>query len=79
MEVVNINILLAKPIPFALEWFTWIRHTFVNGAANLEAGLVKVGLNEDGDRLILLILNINLLSDQVESRKLTRLGPRICF
>ena len=79
MKVVNINVLLAKPIPFALKWFARIRDTLVNGTANLEAGLVKVGLNEDGDGLVLLVLDIDLLGDQVEGWELTGLGPRICF
>ena len=79
MEVVNINVLLAKPIPFALKWLARIRDTLVNGTANLEAGLVKVGLNEDGDGLILLILDINLLCNQVECWELTGFGPSIRF
>jgi len=79
VEVVDINVLLAEPIPFALEWFARLRYTLVDGAANLEAGLVKVGLNEDGDSLILLVLDINLLGHQMECWELTGFGPRICF
>ena len=79
MEIVNINILLTKPLPFALKWFVSICDTLVNCAANLEAGLVKVSLNEDGDGLILLILDINLLCYQVECWELTGFGPSIRF
>lgn len=79
MEIVNINVLLAEPIPFAFERFAWFRGTLVDGATNLEAGLVKVCLNEDGDGLVLLILDIDLLSNQVEYWKLTGFSPRICF
>lgn len=79
MEVVNINILLAEPVPFALKRFAWIGDTLVNGTTNLEAGLVEVGLNEDGDGLVLLVLDIDLLGDQVECWKFTGFGPRICF
>ena len=79
MEVVDINVLLAEPIPLALKWFARLRNPLVDGAANLEAGLVKVGLNEDGDGLILLVLDIDLLGHQMECWELAGFGPRICF
>jgi len=79
VEVVNIDILLAKPLPFTHEFFAGLRNTLVNCAADLEAGLVEVSLYKDGDGLILLILDINLLGHQVECWKLTGFGPRICF
>ena len=77
MEIVNVHILLAEPLPFTLVWFTRLDNSFVNSAANLEAGLVKVGLNEDSDGLVFFVLDIYLLSDQVECRKLTGLGPSV--
>ena len=79
MEVIDINILLAEPVPFSLERFARLSDTLVDGTTNLEAGLVKIGLNEDGEGLVLLILDINLLGDQVEGWQLTGFGPRICF
>ena len=79
VEIVDVNILLTEPVPFALEWFAGLSDTLVNRTTNLEARLVEVSLYEDGDGLVLLILDIDLLGDQVECWKLTGFGPRICF
>ena len=79
VEVVDVNILLTKPLPFSFEIFTSLCDSLVDSAANLEAGLIKVSLNENGDRLILLVLNIDLLSNQMECWKFTGFGPCVWF
>lgn len=79
MEVVDINVLLTKPLPFAVERFSGFSDTLVDSATDLEAGLVEVGLNEDGDGLVLLVLDIDLLCHQMECWELTGLGPSVCL
>lgn len=75
VEVVDINILLTKPLPFSFKIFAWLCDSLVDGAANLEARLIEVGLNKNGDCLVLLVLNIDLLSDQMECWKFTGFSP----